>query len=351
MDHPSELPMVSQPATADAPVGRMPAEWEPHAGCFMGWPSSRKNWGRDLDGIQADYARVAQAIARFEPVTMIVDPTAVAEARRRLGAEIEILELPLNEAWLRDSGPSFIRRPDGTQAGVAWRFNGWGGASPDFAPDSLLARRLLARLGLPVASSALAMEGGALHVDGQGTLLTTETVVFAANRNPGIARETAEAEFARLLGIEKTIWLPGNPYEKGTDGHIDGIACFVRPGVALLETSASTRQELRAVAERNRRSLEGQRDAKGRPIELLYIQEAPELGRAVAEGWGYSTSYVNFYIANAGVVMPKFGIPDDDRAKAIVAAAFPDRAVVQVDISEIASGGGGIHCITQQRPA
>jgi len=351
MDHSSEMPKVSGPATAEKPVGRMPAEWEPHAGCFMGWPTSRKNWGRDLDGIQADYARVAQAIARFEPVTMIVDPTAVAEARRRLGAEIEILELPLNEAWLRDSGPSFIRRPDGTIGGVAWRFNGWGGASPDFAPDSLLARRLLASLGLPVASSALAMEGGALHVDGQGTLLTTETVVFAANRNPGIARETAEAEFARLLGIEKTIWLPGNPYEKGTDGHIDGIACFVRPGVALFETSASTREELRAVAERNRRGLEGQWDAKGRPIELMYIQEAPELGRAVAEGWGYSASYVNFYIANGGVVMPKFGIPEDDPAKAIVAAAFPDRAVVQVDISEIASGGGGIHCITQQRPA
>ena len=351
MDYSNDMLKANGPAKVDRPVGRMPAEWEPHAGCFMGWPSSRKNWGRDLDGIKSDYARVAQAIARFEPVTMIVDPTAVAEATRRLGAEIEILELPLNEAWLRDSGPSFIRRPDGTLAGVAWRFNGWGGASPDFAPDSLLARRLLAHLGMPVASSALAMEGGALHVDGQGTLLTTETVVFAAHRNPGIARETAEAEFARLLGIEKTIWLPGNPYEKGTDGHIDGIACFVRPGVALLETSASTREELRAVAERNKRSLEGQRDAKGRPIELLYIQEAPELGRTVAEGWGYSASYVNFYIANGGVVMPKFGIPEDDPAKAIVAAAFPDRIVVQVDISEIASGGGGIHCITQQRPA
>jgi agmatine deiminase len=351
MDHLNEMPKATRPATADTPLGRMPAEWEPHIGCFMGWPGSRKAWGRDLDGIQRDYARVAQAIAGFEPVTMMVDPAAVAEARRCLGTGIEILELPLNDAWLRDSGPSFIRRPDGTLAGVAWRFNGWGGASPDFAPDSLLARRLLAYLGLPVASSALAMEGGALHVDGEGTLLTTETVVFAANRNPGITREAAEAEFARLLGIEKTIWLPGNPYEKGTDGHIDGIACFVRPGLVLFETSASTREELRAVAERNRRALEGQRDARGRPVELMYIREAPELGRAVSEGWGYSTSYINFYIANGGVVMPRFGIPEDDAARAVVAAAFPDRAVVQVDISEIASGGGGIHCITQQRPA
>jgi agmatine deiminase len=351
MDRPNEENEAAAPASADAPIGLMPAEWEPHAGCFMGWPSVPRNWGRDLDGVQADYARVAQAIAAFEPVTMVVDPPAVAEARRRLGSGIEIIELPLNEAWLRDSGPSFVRRSVGGIAGVAWRFNGWGGASVDFAPDKLLARRLLACLGLPVASSALAMEGGAIHVDGQGTLLTTETVVFAANRNPGIARETAEAEFARLLGITRTIWLPGNPYEKGTDGHIDGIACFVRPGVALFETSASTRAELRAVVERNQRALEGQRDAKGRPIELLYIREAPEQRRASSEGWGYSTSYVNFYIANGGVVMPKFGIPEDETARATVAAAFPDRKVVQVDISEIAGGGGGIHCITQQRPA
>jgi len=339
------------PASAEAPAGRMPAEWEPHAGCFMAWPSNPKVWGgRDLTEVQRDYARVAQAIREFEPVTMLVDPAAKADARGRLGADIETVAVPLNEAWLRDSGPSFVRRPDGTLAGVAWRFNGWGGASPDFAPDTLVARRLLAILGLPVVSSALAFEGGALHVDGQGTLLTTETVVFAGNRNPGIARETAEAEFARALGIGKTIWLPGNPYEKGTDGHVDGIACFVRPGVALFETSASSRKELRAVTERNRRALEGQTDARGRPIELLYMQEAPDLGRGTAEGWGYSTSYVNFYIANGGIVMPKFGVSTDDAARAAVEAAFPDRRVVQVDISALASGGGGIHCITQQQP-
>ena len=350
MDTLNRVADAAQPACADARLGRMPAEWEPHAGCFMGWPGNPDAWGRDLEGIQRNYVDVARAIARFEPVTMVADPSAAAQARRRLDGNVTIIELPLNEAWLRDSGPAFVRRDDGTLAGVAWRFNGWGGASPDFAPDSLLARRLLAVLGLPVANSALAMEGGAVHVDGQGTLLTTDTVVLAANRNPGIARATAEAEFSRLLGIEKTIWLPGNPYEKGTDGHIDCIACFVRPGVALFETSASTKAELRAVAERNRSALEGQRDARGRSIQLLYIQEAPELDRPVVPGWGYCGSYLNFYIANGGIVMPKFGIAQDETARAIVAAAFPDRIVVQVDVSEIASCGGGIHCITQQWP-
>jgi agmatine deiminase len=351
MDYRDKAPGAPLPASADQPLGRMPAEWEPHAGCFMGWPGNPEAWGRDLDGIQRNYVAVAQAIAGFESVTMVVDPSAAAQARRQLGGGIAIIELPLNEAWLRDSGPAFVRRGDGSLAGVAWRFNGWGGASPDFAPDSLLARRLLARLNLPVANSALAMEGGALHVDGEGTLLTTDTVVFAANRNPGIARATAEAEFSRLLGIEKTIWLPGNPFEKGTDGHIDCIACFVRPGVALFETSASTREELRAVTARNRHALEGQRDARGRTIELLYIREAPELERPVVPGWGYCGSYLNFYIANGGIVMPKFGIAEDVAARAVVAAAFPDRIVVQVDVSEIASCGGGIHCITQQQPA
>jgi agmatine deiminase len=336
--------------SADAPVGRMPAEWEPHAGCFMGWPANPKAWGRDLADVQRDYVAVAQAIRRFEPVTMLVEPDAVADARRQLGTDIAIIPLPLNEAWLRDSGPSFVKRPDGALAGVAWRFNGWGGASPDFAPDTLVARRLLGILGLPVASSALAFEGGALHVDGEGTLLTTETVVFAKNRNPGITRAAAEAEFARTLGIAKTIWLPGNPYEKGTDGHIDGIACFVRPGRVLFETSASSREELRGVTERNRRALEGQTDARGRALEFDYVQEAPDLARGTSEGWGYSTSYVNFYIANGGVVMPKFGVPADDAARAAIAAAFPDRVVVQVDISTLAGGGGGIHCVTQQQP-
>src|SRR5262249_52615623 len=205
-----QMPDRPLPASADAPVGRMPAEWEPHAGCFMAWPGNAKAWVSRLADVQRDFIAVAKAIRQFEPVTMLVDPEATADARRQLGPDIEIVPLPLNEVWLRDTRPSFVKQRDGTLAGVAWRFNGWGGASRDFAPDTLVARRLLEILGLPIASSALAFEGGALHVDGEGTLLTTETVVFAKNRNPGITREAAEAEFARTLGIEKTIWLPGN---------------------------------------------------------------------------------------------------------------------------------------------
>jgi agmatine deiminase len=330
---------------------RMPAEWEPHRGCFMAWPRNGEAWERPVADIRRDYAAVARAIRRFEPVFMVVDPAQAAEAHNQLGADIEILALPFDEPWMRDMGPSFVKRADGAVAAVSWRFNGWGGYAPSFERDAHLGRKLAQHLEAPLIGSALAVEGGALHVDGAGTLLTTETVLLNKNRNPGITKEAAEDEFARTLGISKTIWLPGNPYEKGTDGHIDGIACFVRPGVLLFETSASSRPEMRETTERNRRALEGQSDAEGRPLEILTIREAPD-GRHGAHGWGYSTSYVNFYIANRGVVMPSFGLPKEDaQARETVAAALPDREVVQVDISTLAAGGGGIHCITQQWPA
>ncbi|RVU38867.1 agmatine deiminase family protein [Hwanghaeella grinnelliae] len=328
----------------------MPAEWERHDCCWMAWPD-HPMWEGILPQVEAEYAAVAQAIRQFEPVRVIANPHSASRARNLLGADIDVLELPLDDAWFRDAGPSFVRRDDGGIEGVCWRFNGWGGANAEFEKDAALGRATLDRVGLPAVTSALAMEGGALAVDGAGTLLTTETVVFNQNRNPGLTRQHAEAEFARTLGIRKVIWLPGNTAEFGTDGHIDGIACFVRPGVVLFEDPAIASGPGFDTAEGNRRALEGQTDAEGRPIELIFIREAPPLAREGQGDWGYCRSYINFYIANGGVVMPKFGIPEDDAARDAVAAAFPDRTVVQVDVSTVSQGGGGIHCITQQQPA
>lgn len=327
---------------------RMPAEWDPHRRCWMGWPLPSL-WGRDLHAVEADYAAVAHAVARFEPVVMLVDPSAAPRARRALGDGIEVVEVPMDDAWLRDSGPSFVVE-DGALAAVTWRFNGWGGANPEFGNDAKIAGFVAARAGATRVPSALAMEGGAIAVDGAGTLLTTDTVAFNANRNPGLSRNLAEAEFARTLGVSKVIWLPGSDQEFGTDGHIDGMACFVRPGVALYERAAPD-GPTHAISEANRQALEGQTDAQGRPIEIIYMDEAPAPHRANRRGdWGYCLSYVNFYIANGGIVMPRYGVPQDDAARAIVAGAFPDREVVQVDITTLAGGGGGIHCITQQEP-
>ncbi|MGI9464078.1 MAG: agmatine deiminase family protein, partial [Aestuariivirgaceae bacterium] len=183
-----------------------------------------------------------------------------------------------------------------------------------------------------------------------GTLLTTDSVVFNDNRNPGLTRTHAEAEFARTMGIEKTIWLPGNTGEFGTNGHIDGIACFTGPGAVLFELAAEDTGDRFEMTEANRSPLAGTTDASGREIELSYVREAPPVGREGSGDWGYAASYVNFYMPNGGLVIPSFGIPQDAIARDAIAGAFPGRDIAQVDISNIASGGGGIHCITQQQP-
>ncbi|MEM6438217.1 MAG: agmatine deiminase family protein [Pseudomonadota bacterium] len=327
---------------------RMPAEWEPHARTWMIWPDGAV-WQDRLEAAEADYIAVAAAIASFEPVRMVADPASAARARRLLPGEVELLELPVDDAWMRDSGPSFVRGPDGLE-GVCWRFNGWGGAAPAFAKDAALARALLAAEDIPAVTSALAMEGGALHVDGEGTLLTTESVVLNPNRNPGLTKAHAEAEFARALGAEKVLWLPGDAEEFGTDGHIDGLACFTAPGKILFE-QAHPEAPGRPANDANLAALKAARDAAGRPLEITILPGAPPLSRAGSGDWGYCASYVNFYVANGGVVAPRFGLPEDDAAREIIAETFPGRDVVQVDVSSIAFGGGGIHCITQQQPA
>ncbi|MEM9736906.1 MAG: agmatine deiminase family protein, partial [Pseudomonadota bacterium] len=246
---------------APLPVARMPAEWEPHERCWMAWPDGAI-WEDDLAPVEREYAEIARAISRFEPVVMVANPRSASRARNLLGREIEVIELPIDDAWFRDSGPTFVHLTDGTLAGICWRFNGWGGANPEFAKDAAVARLLLAQLGLPAVTSALAMEGGALAVDGQGTLMTTESVVFNENRNPGITRGAAEAEFARTLGAARTIWLPGDAEEYGTNGHIDGIACYAARGALLFEQAPGDRA---AVSARNLQALEAANPGLHRP--------------------------------------------------------------------------------------
>ncbi|WP_421881745.1 agmatine deiminase family protein [Pacificispira sp.] len=328
---------------------RMPAEWEPHIRTWMVWPHRQEMWAPDLTSVQKDYAAVARAIARFEPVRMIADPSAAEGARAVCGGEVEVVAYPVDDSWFRDTGPSFVISPEG-RAGVSWRFNAWGGKTEHFDKDAALAASVLRDLNLPVLHSALATEGGALHVDGEGTLLTTDTVILNPNRNPGIRRDKAEAIFARTLGVEKTIWLPGNPYETGTDGHIDGIACFTAPGKVLVEIDPEADADEAAVARRNIDILRDATDAKGRRLEITELRAAPRRDTATTENFDFCNCYINFYVCNGGVVMPGFDLPGDAEARAVVQAAFPGREIVQVPILALATGGGSIHCITQQEP-
>ena len=330
----------------------MPAEWAPHVACWMAWPTEHVQWD-DLPEAEQAYADVANAIARFEPVIMLADPSRLGAARSLCGDNVKVMEMQTDDSWARDTGPSFIKHRDSVHiAGTDWRFNCWGGAMPKYQQDAQMASRILDHLGMDAYRSSLTFEGGAFHVDGDGTLVTTESVLLNENRNWGMDREQAEIELHRALGIEKVIWLPGDLdgiTGDMTDGHVDGIMCFVEPGVAMFEIDSSADPEIAELERDNRRALELATDARGRKLEI--IDMVVEHG-SIGEGYDlFCSSYINFYLPNGGVVMPTYGVSADDDVRDLLSEIFPERKIVGVDINAIAPGGGGIHCITQQQPA
>ncbi len=331
---------------------RMPAEWAPHRACWMAWPSQHVQWD-NLVEVERAYADVAKAIAEFEPVVMLADPANADQAHRLCAASVEVVEMPLDDSWMRDTGPSFVKHDtSGEVAGTDWRFNCWGGAMPNYQQDAQTANRVLDRLGMQAYHSCLVMEGGALHVDGDGTLVTTESVVLNPNRNPGIDRQQAEIELCRATGAEKVVWLPGDPEGATTDmtdGHVDGIMCFIEPGVVLFERDSSAVGVYAELERENRRALELATDACGRQFEIIdLVCDHRDVDR---EDELFCSSYINFYLPNGGLVMPAYGVAADDIVRDQLAGLFPGRKLVSVDLNAIAPGGGGIHCITQQQPA
>ena len=327
---------------------QMPAEWARHGRCWMAWPYRQELWSGPLPETQAAYVRVAQAIARFEPVTMVAPPDEVSLAEQLCGSSVGILPLPIDDSWTRDSGPAFLLGQGDSRAGTAWHFNAWGDKTDRYEQDAQLAKRLCAQLDVPCYQSSLFLEGGGIHVDGEGTLLTTESCVLNSNRNPGLTKREVERELCHALGASKVIWLPGGLSEADiTDGHVDGLACFARPGLVLMETLTDLEGSFREVLQENRRALEGATDAKGRPIEIVEMEGAWEAER---ESDTYCDCYINFYIANGGIVVPVFDDPADAPAVEALERAFPDRVVMPVPGIDIVRSGGSIHCITQQEP-
>jgi agmatine deiminase len=328
----------------------MPAEWAPHAGCWMAWPKRAELWREYLEAAREDYVRVAQAIAGFEPVTLLADPEHAADARRRCGPSVNVVSMPLDDSWLRDSGPTVVVDPAGRRAAAAFTFNAWGGKYQPFDRDAALGVSLAALAGIPAYRSTLVVEGGGFLSDGEGTLITAETCVLNPNRNPGWTKAEADAELRAMLGVKKVIWLPGDATDTETDGHVDGYVAFVKPAAVLCEVVADPEDPRYAIMAENRRVLETETDARGRRFELLPIVEAPR--SAVPRGQeGYCRSYVNFYIANGAVIAPAYGIAEDASAGLTLRRAYPGRTVVPVALNDLFRGGGGIHCITQQQPA
>ena len=334
----------------------------------MAWPCRRALWDGEIENARDAITAVARAVARFEPVVMAARPADAADADARLRAApptahpISIFECAIDDSWARDSGPTFVTRAaakiddeksgaksdekSGAQiAAIDWRFNAWGGKY-DCKDDDQFAARVAARAEVECIRAPLVMEGGSFCVDGDGTLLTTEQCLLHPNRNPDLSRAEIEALLRACLGIEKIVWLAGDPADDETDGHIDEVACFARPGLVLAMRAQSRDSPSFAALEENIARLAKAQDARGRPFQIVELPQ-PEIER---RGKRLLASYINFYLANGGAVIPKFDCETDDNARAILATTLPERNLAVVDARALAIGGGGIHCVTQQQP-
>ncbi len=326
----------------------MPAEWEPHERCLMAWPTREELWGRHLAAARSEYAATANAIAAFEPVTMVAAPGQAGQVRAACSRGVDVVELEIDDSWMRDSGPIFVVDADGTRCGIDFRFNSWGGKYLPYDHDASVSERFLELAGFPRTASGMVLEGGAITVDGEGTLITTEQCLLHQNRNPGMSRSEIEAELRRTLGVSEIIWIPWGAYEDtDTDGHVDGVCTYVRPGVVIAQACDDPANPNFDLMAQNLAALRAARDANGRRIEVVELPQLPyfDLG-----GEPMGSCYVNFYIANGGVVVPTADHPLDADALDLIRGAFPDREVVGVPSRVIAYGGGGTHCITQQVP-
>ncbi|WP_230116001.1 agmatine deiminase family protein [Microbacterium foliorum] len=336
----------------------MPAETAEHTRTWMAFPRQGFTLGDTAAAREEGYAAwtaVAHAIIEFEPVTMVVDPTEIAHARRMLDSSIEILEAPVDEFWMRDMGPTFVvddDRPDVLGA-VDWIFNGWGApAWAEWQKSAQIARTVSEAIGAEVISSLLVAEGGGLHVDGAGTVLLTETVQLDPRRNPLADRARVEAEMARTIGADQAIWLSQGltrDYDDlGTNGHVDIVATFTAPDRVLLHDQLDAAHPDAQVMKVLRGELESQFSALGRTVEITALP-APSTLR---DDHGFvDWSYVNHLVVNGGVIACGFGDDvSDARARAILSESYPGRAVTTVDARPLFDRGGGIHCITQQQP-
>ena len=348
----------------------MPGEFEPHAGCWMLWPERPDNWREAARPAQHALARVAAAIAAFEPVTVGVSAAQYQVARALLDERVRVIEMSHDDCWMRDVGPTFVVDARGAVRGVDWRFNAWGGLQHGlyfpWDQDDLVAAKALEIEGCDRYRAPIINEGGAIHVDGEGTALVTEQCLLNVNRNPLLSRERVEGCLGDYLGVSKIIWLGKGVFNDETDGHIDNLACFARPGEVCLTWTDNKRDPQHPISLDAWERLNDESDARGRRLKVTrlpmpgpLVMSAKEASGIIARegtktrtaGERLAASYVNFYIANGGVVMPLLDSRTDRVAARRLKQLFPGRRVVGVPAREILLGGGNIHCITQQVPA
>ena len=349
---------------------RMPGEWAPHAGCWLLWPERPDNWRLGGKPAQAAFAAVATAISATEQVTVAVSARQYDNARSQLPDAVRVVEMSNDDAWIRDSGPTFVVNDSGDVRGVDWDFNAWGGVVDGlyfpWAQDDAVARKVLEIEGVDRYKAPFVLEGGSIDVDGEGTVLVTAECLLSEGRNPDKTQEELEALLREHLGVEVVIWLPYGVYLDETNGHVDNFCRFTRPGQVMLTWTddADDPQHERSLAALQ--VLEASRDARGRTIDVVKIAQPGPILITSDEAAGVDSiegtlprtagdrlagSYVNSYIGNDVVILPVFDDPHDDAAVALYTELFAPRRVVTVPGREILLGGGNVHCITQQVPS
>ncbi len=347
----------------------MPGEFGKHSRTWLLWPERPDNWRNGAKPAQQAFTAVAHAISQFEPVTVGVSAEQFLHARFLLRTEIRVVEITANDSWVRDTGPSFLRNQSGQIRGVDWQFNAWGGLhSGLYFPwdkDDMVAQKILEMEGVDRYRAPMILEGGSIHVDGEGTLITTEECLLHPNRNPDLSQAEIEEKLKTYTGAKKVIWLGKGVYNDETNGHVDNLACFLRPGMlAVTWTEDRTDPQFEIshdAVDRLSRSV----DAQGRKFEIVKVHQPEPLLISIEESLGVdvveatyprkagtrmAASYINFYFCNGGVVLPAFGSKYDQLAIETLQKYLPDRKLINIPAREILLGGGNIHCITQQQP-
>lgn len=347
----------------------MPAEWAPQQAVWMLWPYRPDNWRADARPGQRAFAAVADAIAGATPVLMGVPEGLTADARRTMPAAVTLVAMESDDAWVRDSGPTIVVNDRGERRGVDWIFNAWGGLKNGlyhpWERDEQVAPSILAHHGFPRYQAPLVVEGGGIHTDGEGTCLLTEEVHLSPGRNPALTRAQIEDYLRDYMNVETFIWLPLGVYMDETDGHIDNLCCFARPGEVILTWTDDENDPQHARSKAALEILAAATDAKGRRLKVHKLLQPGPLHIAAAEASGIAASpamaraagqrmagsYVNFLISNGRIIAPQLDPNTDAQALRELGQIFPRHEVIGVPTREILLGGGNIHCITQQIPS
>jgi agmatine deiminase len=351
---PSPTPSSNAPAPSplqQADTWQMPDESAPHRAVWMAFAARESVWTAPMrQPVQQALARIANAVSVYEPVKMLVGAADFATARQLCGSNVQLIPHEIDDLWMRDTGCVFVRNARGERAAVSFNFNGWGNKQ-SHARDATVAARMAELSGVPLLRSRLVLEGGGIEVDGQGTAIITESCVLNTNRNSGVSKADAEVELKRLLGLEKIIWLPGIVNRDITDGHTDFYARFIKPGVIVAALDNDSNSFDYAVTRRHLELLRTATDARGRALQIVTL-ETPTQTRPEFARKDFAAGYVNFLITDKALFLPEFGdAVADAAARNALAAQLPSHQIVQLNIDAIASGGGGIHCTTQQEPA